>query len=129
MIGALVAGQFPTAGRERMLITIPIAATSIAFALLLAPAGLPVVFAAFALIGFLNGPLDVAMFTLRQRRTDPAWMGRAFAISMALNYAGYPLGSLVGGLLAEEALAAAVVFCIGAALAGAAFAWRRLPRA
>src|SRR5437764_15089756 len=29
--------------------------------------------------GFLNGPLDIALFTLRQRRTDPGWIGPAFA--------------------------------------------------
>lgn len=31
------------------------------------------------LIGLASGPLDIALFTIRQRRTDPAWTGRAFA--------------------------------------------------
>jgi hypothetical protein len=38
--------------------------------------------------GILNGPLDIALFTLRQRRTDKAWTGRAFAISMSFNALG-----------------------------------------
>jgi len=32
--------------------------------------------ACMAISGLANGPLDIALFTLRQRRTDPAWMGR-----------------------------------------------------
>ena len=35
-----------------------------------------------------NGPFDISLFTLRQRRTDPAWFGRAFAVSMSLNFVG-----------------------------------------
>jgi hypothetical protein len=46
-----------------------------------------------AIAGLANGPLDIALFTLRQRRTDPAWMGRAFTISMNLNFSGFPIGA------------------------------------
>jgi hypothetical protein len=27
--------------------------------------------------GAAGGPIDIAMFSMRQRRTDPAWYGRA----------------------------------------------------
>jgi predicted MFS family arabinose efflux permease len=128
MAAALVVGRWDTAGRERLLIAVPIALTAVALAVLLLPLGLPGVFAAFALVGLLNGPLDVAMFTLRQRRTDPAWMGRAFAVSMAMNYAGYPVGSFVGGVLVERSHALAVGFCVAASALGALLAWRLLPR-
>jgi hypothetical protein len=37
-----------------------------------------------ALVGLLIGPMDIALFTVRQRRTDPAWTGRAFAVSLLL---------------------------------------------
>ena len=56
---------------------------------------------AMAVTGFLNGPADVTMFTLRQRRTDPAWFGRAFAVSASFNFAGYPLGSAIAGAIVE----------------------------
>src|SRR5256885_15589593 len=48
---------------------------------------------ALLIAGLANGPFDVSMFSMRQRRTDPAWYGRAFAVSMGLNWAGQPIGS------------------------------------
>ena len=58
--------------------------------------------------------------TLRQRRTDPAWFGRAFAVSMALNYVGTPIGSALAGPLIgwslDAALWTAVVVSIVAGL-------------
>ena len=84
---------------------------------------LPVVLAVMAFTGLLNGPMDVAMFTLRQRRTDPAWMGRAFAVSMSINFLGYPIGAAIGGVLVvtstEAAFAVAVVFLLLAGVLGA----------
>ena len=88
--------------------------TAAVLATLLAPAQLWLIVAVLAVVGFLNGPMDVAMFTIRQRRTDPAWMGRAFAISMALNFAGFPVGSALGGLLVDHSVDLAVL--IGAGL-------------
>jgi hypothetical protein len=79
-------------------------------------------------IGFANGPLDIALFTIRQRRVDPAWTGRAFAVSMAFNFVGYPIGAAVGGALAEESLPLAIVPAIIAAGAGLVFAAALVPR-
>ena len=67
-----------------------------------------------AIQGFLNGPMDVALFTLRQRRTDPAWMGRAFAVSMALNFVGYPFGAAIGGALVGLGVAVPLGVAVGA---------------
>jgi len=71
------------------------------------------------LVGIGGSVMDVALFSLRQRVTDPAWFGRAFAVSMHLNYSGIPVGSALSGpLLAIStpvALAAAVAFAIVAA--------------
>jgi hypothetical protein len=71
------------------------------------------------LVGLGSSVMDVALFSLRQRVTDPAWFGRAFAVSMHLNYSGIPVGSALSGpLLAIStpvALAAAVAFAVGAA--------------
>jgi MFS family permease len=61
-----------------------------------------------ALQGLSAGPFDIALFTLRQRRTDPAWYGRAFSVSMSMNYAGNPLGSALAGPLISWSLAGAL---------------------
>jgi hypothetical protein len=76
--------------------------------------------------------MDVAMFTLRQRQTDPAWMGRAFAVSMSLNFLGYPIGAAIGGVLVvvstEAALAVAVVFTVLAGISASFLLPRPAPR-
>ncbi|HEY5436614.1 MAG TPA: MFS transporter [Candidatus Limnocylindrales bacterium] len=127
-IGALVAGRWQTQGRERSMLVWPMAGMAITAGALLVSPTLPVLVAVMAIQGLLNGPMDIAMFTLRQRRTDPAWMGRAFAISMAMNFMGYPFGSAIGGALVgigtDVAIAAAVVFTA----LGAIVAWLLLPR-
>jgi hypothetical protein len=74
---------------------------------------LAVIALSMVFVGLLNGLMDIGIFTIRQRRTDPAWMGRAFAVSMALNFAGFPIGSALGGAIVpssiELALGIAVV--------------------
>ena len=62
------------------------------------------------IFGLLNGCADIALFTVRQRRTDPAWMGRAFAVSMAFNFMGFPIGAAIAGAIVTESLGAAVIF-------------------
>jgi membrane protein implicated in regulation of membrane protease activity len=81
-----------------------------------------------AINGLLNGPLDIALFTIRQRRTDPAWLGRAFAVSMAINFAGFPIGAALAGSIAELSLPAAVGLSVVASLAAAVFSHRLVPR-
>ena len=118
LVSGLVAGRFDTRGRERQLIVWPMLGFVLGTALLLPSAGLIALLASMAIIGFVNGPMDVAMFTVRQRRTDPAWMGRAFAVSMSFNFAGYPIGSAIGGVLAgqsiELAIGVSIVACVAA---------------
>jgi predicted MFS family arabinose efflux permease len=73
--------------------------------------------------------MDIALFTVRQRRTDPAWMGRAFSVSMAFNYVGVPVGAAVAGLLADQSIELAIaVLGIGGALASAVAAIALIPR-
>ena len=79
------------------------------------------------LFGLLNGPLDIALFTIRQRRTDPAWMGRAFAVSMAFNFMGYPFGAIIAGALATNSLPAAVVLGVITCLMGGVIAQWLVP--
>ncbi len=123
-------GRMDSRGREWKLLVYPMVLTAPITALLLvansgAGVSQPILgFGALALfmllLGLLNGPLDIGLFTIRQRRTDPAWMGRAFAISMAFNFTGYPIGAALAGALASQsldlAILAAVVACVVAAL-------------
>jgi MFS family permease len=129
--GALIAGRWKTEGRERSMMVWPSLGMAAAAAALLAWPVLPVVVAVMAVVGFLNGPMDVALFTLRQRRTDPAWMGRAFAVSMALNFVGYPFGAAIGGALVSEGitvpLAVAVVLTAAAGVLAAVLLPRTVP--
>jgi hypothetical protein len=96
---AFISGRTKTEGRERRMILIPCVGFGFATAILLWPGSLLPIAISMAVAGLLNGPLDIAMFTLRQRRTDPAWMGRAFTISMNLNFSGYPIGAAITGVI------------------------------
>jgi MFS family permease len=116
MVSALAFGRMDTRGREWSMLVWPMAALVPVLGLLLVAAGqevvavgLAVLFLEMALVGILIGPMDIALFTVRQRRTDPAWMGRAFAVSMAFNYVGVPVGAIVAGLLADGSLEVAIV--------------------
>ena len=118
MVSALAFGRMDTRGREWKLLWLPMLGMTAA-ALLLLPAAngwvtLPaaiygLILGSMLVTGLLSGPLDIALFTIRQRRTDPAWLGRAFAVSMAINFAGYPVGAAIAGVLAEASLEAAVL--------------------
>jgi len=81
-----------------------------------------------ALLGLATGPFDVTLFTVRQRRTDLAWMGRAFAVSMALNFAGFPIGTALGGVIAPLSIDAAIVVAILGNVSGAIVCFFALPR-
>ena len=135
MVSALIFGRWDSRGREKTLMAWPQLAMAAATAplLLLAASGvdpvmgLAIVAVSLGLIGFLNGPIDIGLFTVRQRRTDPAWMGRAFAVSMSLNFLGFPIGSALGGMLAETSLALTIGVAVAASVAAAAFTWWQLP--
>ncbi len=64
-----------------------------------------------------------AYLTLRQRRTDPAELGRVLSVSMSLNMAGGPIGSAVAGVLVTWSLPATfVVAALASVLAAGAVA-------
>jgi MFS family permease len=115
----LIFGRLSTLDRERRLLALAFVVDA---ALLLVVLFVPQLFAiaaAMLLLGAVSGPTNVVMFTLRQRRTHPDWFGRAFAISMSLNYAGNPVGSVLAGTIipfsVEIALAVAAAFFVLAA--------------
>lgn len=127
-IGALLAGRWRIAGMEKPILVAGMAGYAATGLIVLASPTLAMILLTVALQGFINGPMDVAMFTLRQRRTDPAWLGRAFAVSMSLNFLGYPIGAAVGGQLVTISAALAIAVSIAVTLLSAVLAWWFIPR-
>ena len=128
MLASLVSGRFDSRGRERQMLVIPMIITGATLSALLVSTALPVLIGVMVVTGLVNGPADIALFTLRQRRTDPAWTGRAFAVSMSFNFLGIPIGSVIGGLLADRSLEAAIALSVVAPLAAGAIAWLSIPQ-
>jgi MFS family permease len=105
LVTGLIIGRVNTEGRERLLIAGFIGVQGVALALLAFANALPMVFVLAAVVGGAESVVNVGLFALRQRRTDPALFGRAFAVSMSLNFAGLPIGSAVSGPLLEQSIA------------------------
>jgi MFS family permease len=134
---AFLFGRVDSRGREWSLLVWPLLAMAPTMAILLlaagqtaaVPLGVALLVIEALIAGLLYGPMDIALFTVRQRRTDPAWMGRAFAVSMAFNYLGVPVGAALAGLLADRSIEAAIaVLGVGGSLGAAAAAAFLIPR-
>ncbi|MGO9583810.1 MAG: MFS transporter [Acidimicrobiales bacterium] len=104
-LAGLLTGRFGTEKREKRLLATSCMTTAGAFGLLAFDRHEIVLVALVAVIGIANGPLTVAMFSLRQRATDPSWFGRAFAVSMNLNFVGSPIGAAIAGALLTHSIA------------------------
>ena len=127
-ISVLFVGRVGTEGRERQLLAGAMLAMAVGyFALLLSP-NLVVVAIVMLVIGLATGPFDVVLFTLRQRRTDPAWLGRAFAVSMSLNFIGFPVGSAIGGATASASLEATFGAAIVLSVLAAVITYLAIPK-
>ena len=135
MIAALFAGRLDSRGKEWSLLVLPMGGIAVADLFLLggnhaadAAMGLLLIGFGLALGGALNGPMDIGLFTIRQRRTDPAWMGRAFAVSMAFNFVGYPIGAALAGAIAAVSIDAAIIVGAVACLVAGLLAAVMIPR-
>jgi len=118
LTAGLLIGRVSTEGRERQLIALSIAIQVPTLVLLAFTRSLAMVFAIAVIAGAAGSVINVGIFALRQRRTDPAWFGRAFAVSMSLNFAGAPIGSALSGPLLERSIA--VPLLLGAAISAVA---------
>jgi MFS family permease len=138
MIAALITGRVDSRGREWDLLVLPMAGLILTDLLLLGAAGATTAAVGIAFLagglaigGLLNGPMDIGLFTIRQRRTDPAWMGRAFAVSMGFNFIGYPIGAALAGAIASVSIEASILVgafaCLLAVVAAAILIPRRAP--
>ncbi len=130
VVSAFLAGRIETEGRERRLILFGAVGFTLSTAVLLWPDSIVPIAISMVVAGLANGPLDIALFTLRQRRTDPAWMGRAFTISMNLNFSGFPIGAAITGvILSIWPAEVAVAFGVVANLAAIVLGYALIPRA
>ena len=111
-IGGFFAGllveRISTLDRERVLLGLAYLIDAAVILVVLFVPQLLAIAAAMLVLGMVSGPTNVVMFTLRQRRTDPMWFGRAFAVSMSMNYAGNPVGSALAGAVIPVSLEAAL---------------------
>ena len=137
IVSVLFFGRLDSRDREKRMLVLPIllmAPITALFLVVNGQLGLAAPLLAFALLlatqaitGLVTGPMDIALFTVRQRRTDPAMLGRAFAVSMAFNFMGFPIGAAIAGILADTSVDAAIVVAIVACLLGAAFGAGMIP--
>ena len=127
-LGALLAGQVRLTGRERQMIGFSIAAMAVAIYPVAVSLGLYGLAAGIMIMGFLEGPADVGLLTLRQRRTAPEWLGRVLTVSMSLNVSGLPLGSVIGGSLVSYSVDAALIFAALASVIAAIATFLLIPR-
>jgi len=128
-VSVIFVGRVRTEGRERPLLASAMLLTGIGYGLVLLSPNLLFAALAMALIGLSTGPFDVVLFTLRQRRTDPAWLGRAFAVSMSLNFIGFPVGSALGGAVAPLSLELAFIGAIVLTVIAAGLSFALIPKA
>jgi MFS family permease len=112
IVAGAIAGHLGSEGRERRLMAGASAASVAAMTLVAASSSLALVVAGMLLLGIANGPYDIGLFSLRQRRTPPAWLGRAFAVSMSLNFLGFPVGTAIGGVLVARSLDLALLVAV-----------------
>jgi MFS family permease len=118
LLAGLLIGRANTEGRERLLIAGSILIQVPTLVLLAFTSSWPMVVAIAVIAGAAGSVINVGIFALRQRRTDPAWFGRAFAVSMSLNFAGVPIGSALSGPLLEHSIA--LPFLLGAGMSAVA---------
>jgi len=123
----LLAGRLGSEGRERPMLAGGILGIGSGIAAIATASSLDGVVAGVALVGMGSAVMDVALFSLRQRVTDPAWFGRAFAVSMHLNYSGIPIGSALSGPLLAISTPLALTAAVGFALLAAVLTWVMVP--
>jgi predicted MFS family arabinose efflux permease len=126
-VSVLVVGRLKTLGRERQLMAVSLLGMAVAMSLLPFASSIVAVALALAVAGLVETPFDIAFITLRQRRTDPARFGRMFAVSMALNQLGGPVGSAIAGPLIAWSLTGTLWVAVGLVALAAALPLVAIP--
>lgn len=113
LLAGLAVGRIDTAERERALILAGVCAQVPVLVGLAFLPSLPMVFLLAAVAGASSAAATVGIFALRQRRTDPSWFGRAFAVSLSMNFSGAPIGSAISGPLLAQSIPLAMLVGAG----------------
>jgi MFS family permease len=127
VLSALVVGRWGTEGRERRILALGMLGGAVGLAVIATASALPAVVVGVLVLGLTSGPVDVSMFSLRARVTDPARFGRAFAVSMHLNYLGLPVGSALSGPLLALSVPLAFGLSVFFPVLGAALSLAMIP--
>ncbi|SDR13588.1 Predicted arabinose efflux permease, MFS family [Rhizobiales bacterium GAS191] len=127
-LGAILAGQLRLLGREVPVMTLGMLVTACAIWPLAPNFGLIGLVLGLVVAGLAEGPVDVGLLTLRQRRTEPHRLGRVLSISISLNISGFPLGSALAGLLAAHSLSLAFAAAAFASLLAALASHALIPK-
>jgi MFS family permease len=119
LVSALALGRLGTKGRERTILIWSMGLPAPGLVLAAALPSLGTTLIAAGLVGISAGPMDVALFSLRQRSVHPGWYGRAIAVSMTLNSSGGAIGGGLGGVISQASppdalFAAALLALLGA---------------
>lgn len=126
IIAGTFVGSINTEGRERPIIAVGLGIAALGCVLTVARTPVAVILA-MALFGLASGPIDIGLFALRQRRTDPRLFGRVFAVSMALNFAGIPVGSALGGPVVAHSISLALLLAAGVSVVGCVMPFLTIP--
>ena len=128
LVATIASGRIKSEGRERQLMLFSIIVEAAVLLVLPFAQAYWMLAVVVMVAGAANGPFDIGMFTLRQRRTDPAWFGRAFAVSMSLNFIGTPIGAALAGPLIGVSLNAALWAAVGFAVVAGVFPLLTIPK-
>ena len=126
IIAGTFVGSINTEGRERPIIAVGLGIAALGCVLTVARTPVAVILA-MALFGLASGPIDIGLIALRQRRTDPRLFGRVFAVSMALNFAGIPVGSALGGPVVAHSISLALLLAAGVSVVGCVMPFLTIP--
>lgn len=126
-VGALCAGHLRTDGREKRILALCMLVTAVALYPIGPAFGLASVAVALLFAGLLEGPIDVGLLSMRQRRTPPSRLGRVLAVSMSFNMSGLPIGSAIGGMVVTASVPLAFAVAAIASVLAAAAAWWFIP--
>ncbi len=128
VVSSIVAGRISRNGRERWLMAFGCLTISGGLVLAGATHSLAAVMIAMVMIGLATGPFDVALFSIRLRRTHPDWVGRVVSVSEGLNNVGSLSGAIAAGLLLESGVVVAFNVSALVPLVGCALAFLAIPR-
>jgi predicted MFS family arabinose efflux permease len=119
IVGSFFAGRIDSNGREMRMIVYGCSANAAMILSLLWLNSIGSIAVVLFLGGALRSTQQIALFSMRQRHTDPAWFGRAFAILMSVNWMGVAAGSALAGQAAAQSVDLALGLGVGLSVASA----------